>query len=108
MYKGFLKFKNKIACWVSDRKDDIDFLRRDDVSTLFKVLNLISGDRLRVNLCFANLAVRDIKDQYDQIAELKAIFADDLTIEEYDSWVQNVIGWYIDRAMRDCEDLWRI
>lgn len=103
-----LTFKDKIACWVSDRKDDIDFLRRDDVSGLFKFLNILSGDRLRNYVCFANIAVRDVKRYYDQTAELKAVFGDDLTLEEYDGFVQSFLGWHIDKAVRECQDLWQI
>lgn len=98
-----LTLKNKIARWVSDRKDDIDFLRSDNVSTLFKILNILSGDRLRSWLIFAYATVVDIKRAYDDLLEVKEEF-NDISFEEYDSWVETLLEERIDRAVRELKE----
>lgn len=100
--------KEKIMDWAFDHCEWLHFLLRDDVSLRFKVLNLLSGDRLRLCVAFTNVRMHDVKHYYDMIAELKAAFNDDLTLEEYDDWIQNHLGWHIDRAARECQDLWQI
>lgn len=103
-----MNIRAKIANWFSDRRDDLDFLRRRDISLRFKILNILSGDRLRAYLAFAGCAIHDVKRYYDQIAELKSDFGEDLTLADYDGWVRNVIGWHIDKAVRHHDDIWQI
>ena len=100
--------KEKIREWAWGHCEWLHFLLRDDVSARFKILNLLSGGRLRNFTCFACLTVHDVKRYYDMIAELKAEFGDDLTLDEYDGFVTSHLGWQIDRAVRNCDDLWQV
>lgn len=50
-----------MANWLSNLQDDLDFLLRKEVSLRFKILNILSGDKLRNNLAVAMMALHDVK-----------------------------------------------
>lgn len=100
--------KKKIMDWAWGHCEWLHWFLRDDVSMSFKLLNLLSGDRLRNFTSFACMTVHDVKRYYDMIAELKAEYGDDLTLEKYDRFITRELGWHIDRAVRNCDDLWQV
>ena len=99
--------KNKVVCWVSDRIDDIHFLSRKDVSVRFKLLNVLSGDRLRRNMAFPLINLKSAKDLYDEIPEYKSMFDGDDLIPHYE-YIMDCMAWYIERANNDLSDIWQI
>ena len=93
----FEKLKNRM----SDLHDDISFLKREDVSLRFKVLNLLSGDRLRSFLVFPFVNIHDAQRTYNLLPELKA--TGELEQGEYE-WLLDKIMWNVNRAEKDLRD----
>lgn len=96
------KVKNKI----NDLYDDISFLKRKDVSWRFKILNLISGDRLRHDLAITCM-------QFDQRIEWKNGLCEfiekhpDISKEDLISYIK-ACDWRMDRIRKDLWDIWEI
>ena len=44
-----LTFRQKVENWISDRKDEMDILRRKDFSWRFKLATILSNGQLRIN-----------------------------------------------------------
>lgn len=106
-----MTFKQKLCNRVSDLRDDIDFLRRKDVSVRFKVLNIISGDRLRPMVAFAACRTADAKKVFDSIPDYKKMqrefFGGDLSAEDYEAIIARIM-WYVERADKDIRDFWQM
>ena len=97
------KLMNKIGAF----RDDIDFLCRKDISGLFKFLNMLSGDRLRNNLVFANMSARNLKKEYDRLMEFARDYPEEMTAERWERYV-DLLEFDINRVIQDVEDLWTL
>lgn len=62
--------KGKIPNILSDLLDDIHWWKRNDVSFRFKLMNLVSGDRLRLEMASINHALNQVDETYQLIADL--------------------------------------
>ena len=93
------KLQNKLS-------DDISFLKRKDVSWRFKILNLISGDRLRLDLAITCM-------QFDERIKWKNGLYEfmeknpDISKEELISYIK-ACDWRMDRIRKDLWDIWEI
>lgn len=101
-----MTLKDKLMSKLSDIRDDIDFLRRDDVSTLFKVLNIISGDRLRNYVAFAAFGVYQVQMYFEHLEDLKSAYGE-LSADDYEAWA-DVLLWYVNRASKHLDDIWKV
>ena len=85
-----LTIRQRIGNWVSDRKDELDILRRKDFSWRFKLATILTNGQLRMDagsiLYHLNNARIRIKD--GSSAEL--------------------VLWHIDLALKAAEDIWVI
>lgn len=85
-----LTIRQRIGNWVSDRKDELDILRRKDFSWRFKLATILTNGQLRIDtgsiLYHLNNARTRIKDG---------------------SSVELVL-WHLDRASKAAEDIWVI
>ena len=106
-----MTFKQKLCNRISDFRDDIDFLLRKDVSARFKLLNVISGDRLRPMVAFVACRTSDAKKVFDSIPEYKKLqaefFGGELSAEDYDAIIDRIM-WYVERADKDIRDFWEM
>lgn len=93
--------RDRLLNIVSDINDDIHFLKRRDVSLRFKVLNLISGDLLRNYLAVASLNIQQAMQSWERISE------DGIHPEEFGYYL-NDIGWRLNKASKDVEDIWEL
>ena len=84
-------------------KDYINWWKRKDVSLKFKILNMLSGDKLRNYLAFSSL---NLKEALGLSASLPAKF-EDLTDRLYYVTSKEIL-YHINRAIDDYEDIWRI
>ena len=104
-----MTFKQRLCNRISDFRDDVDFLRRKDVSARFKVLNLISGDRLRPMVAFAACWTEYAKNVFDNMTEYKRVqkefFGGELSAEDYEAIIARMM-WYVERADKDIRDFW--
>lgn len=100
-----------VAGWVFNRKDDIDFLRRDDVSTRFKILNLLSGDRLRRVIAFPSLSIRNAIREYNDLPENEelydVLYDGETPADVYKSYLTSIM-WYVNDAKSSLNDIWGI
>lgn len=94
------KFMNK----VSDIRDDIDILLRRDLSLRFRILNLLSGDRIRTDLAVASWQIRDAISVYNTIPEHKALCDGEMSAEDYEHIIDRMM-WYIKRADKNIKDI---
>lgn len=101
-----MTLKDKLMSKLSDIRDDIDFLRRDDVSTLFKVLNIISGDRLRNYVAFAAFSMHQVKTYFDNLEEWKSS-QEQVSADVYQKWA-DMVSWHVDRAYKNVDDIWLV
>lgn len=62
-----IKIKTKIVNFFSNLKDDFDFWKRKDVSLRFKILNMLSGDRLRIGVAFPAMCIRGLQTDYAEL-----------------------------------------
>ncbi len=97
--------KIKFLNLLSGFHDDIDFLRRKDVSGLFKFLNILSGDRLRYAVVIAGACAYNTRQYFDGINDMTCL--DDLTVEHYKTWAEHV-SWYLKREALRISDIYRI
>ena len=100
-----LSRKTRIMNWFGARQDDINFLLRKDVSVRFKILNILSGDRLRSFLVFPALELADARRTYDDLPEIKAIFEGENLEDHYEHLIYRIM-WFVDRAYDDLHDMW--
>lgn len=84
-------------------KDYINWWKRKDVSLKFKILNMLSGDKLRKYLAFSSL---NLKEALGFSASLPAKFED--FTERFYYVASNEILYHINMAIDDYEDIWRI
>lgn len=97
--------KTKVLNQLSNLEDDIAFLRRKDVSWLFKFLNILSGDRLRHAVVIAGLTAYNTRQYLDGIKDMTCY--DDIPIEYYKSSVDRV-SWFLKREALRISDIYRI
>lgn len=95
------KLQNKF----SDLHDDISFLKRKDVSWRFKILNVLSGDRLRLAIAIPCMNLDSLIDHYNDIYEFKEKYnADPNDVVEYCKGLDHEMG----RLKKDLWDIWQI
>ncbi|MBP5597128.1 MAG: hypothetical protein J6Y02_17230 [Pseudobutyrivibrio sp.] len=86
--------------------DDISFLKRKDVSWRFKILNLISGDRLRlemaINCMNADQSIEWLDEFYKFIEKYPDTSKEDLV-----SYMK-ACDWRIRGMKKDLWDIWEI
>lgn len=99
-------FLEKVRNKLSDLGDDISFLKRKDVSWRFKILNLISGDRLRfemaINCMNADQAIKGLKDFYELIEK----YPD--TSKEVVNYFKAANDWNLKQLKKDLWGIWDI
>lgn len=95
------KLQNKF----SDLHDDISFLKRKDVSWRFKILNVLSGDRLRLAIAIPCMKLDNLIDHHNDIYEFK---------EKYNTDPNDLVEYYkgldreMDRLKKDFWDIWQL
>ena len=95
------KLQNKL----SDLHDDISFFKRKDVSWRFKILNVLSGDRLRLAIAIPCMQLDSLIEQHNDIYEFK---------EKHNADPNDVVEYYksldqrMDRLKKDLWDIWQI
>lgn len=95
------KLQNKF----SDLHDDISFLKRKDVSWRFKILNVLSGDRLRLAIAIPCMNLDSLIDHHNDIYEFKEKYnADPNDVVEYFKGLDHEMG----RLKKDLWDIWQI
>lgn len=85
-----LTIRQRIGNWVSDRKDELDILRRKDFSWRFKLATILTNGQLRIDtgsiLYHLDKASRYIENGYSSELAL----------------------WHIERAKKAANDIWII
>jgi len=99
--------KKRFMNWAFCYCPSLHFLLRDDVSVRFKIANLITGDRLRPAVAFANMAAKTAKKRYDEFAEIKGLCNDEITCEEYKTAI-GALRFYIDKVASEVQDIWTL
>lgn len=99
-------FLEKVRNKLSDLGDDISFLKRKDVSWRFKILNLISGDRLRlemaINCMNADQVIEGVKDIYEFIEKYP-----DTSKETIVNYLKGN-DWNLKQLKKDLWGIWEI
>ena len=99
-------FLEKVRNKLSDLGDDISFLKRKDVSWRFKILNLISGDRLRFDLAISCMDIHQSTEWLDNFYEFVEQYPD-TSKEEIISFLK-ACEWRVRRVNKDLLDIWKI
>ena len=95
------KLQNKL----SDLYYDISFLKRKDVSWRFKILNVLSGDRLRLAIAIPCMQLDSLIEQHNDIYEFKEKYsADPNDVVEY----YKGLDWKMGSLKKDLLDIWQI
>ena len=96
-----------IMNWISDRRDDVSFWLRKDVSFMFKVLNAVSGDRLRLYVAFACMRADALREEYDDLVKKSNDMSKPMTREEYNTRIA-FLDYYIKDIQKEVNDLFQI
>ena len=96
-----------ITNWISDRIDDVSFWLRKDVSFMFKILNAVSGDRLRLYVAFACMRADALRDEYERIVKKANDMTQSMTREEYNARL-GFLDYYITDIEKEVNDLFKI
>ena len=59
--------RSKWLDFVDSLKCDIGFLKRKDVSWRFKILNILSGDRLRFACALSYMRSHEVQNKYEEV-----------------------------------------
>ena len=102
-----ISVKDKVEVWFFDRECDIDFLRRKDVSLRFKILNLLSGDKLRPLMAFPTIHISDAIRAYNKVPEYAALYDGELIAEDYEYIIHRIM-WEVTKAKECLDDVWMI
>ena len=96
------KIQNKL----SDLHDDICFLYRKEVSWRFKILNILSGDRLRFDIACTLASINELKTNYEH--KLSLIETNkDISKEELILYYKS-LDWKIKRVRNEIIDIWEL
>ena len=95
----------KLSNRINNMRFDLEFLRRKDVSLRFKILNILSGDRLRPAVAFVAARISDVIRNYNYIAEYKAL-NDGVLDEAGAEYIIDMMHFYAEHAAKDVSDIW--
>lgn len=100
-----MTIKEKLQNKLSDLHDDVDFLKRKDVSWRFKILNFLSGDILRNYLAFTCIDMDALIERYTDIAECQEKYgiAPEDTVQYYKN-----LDIYMNHVKKNLWDIWKI
>ena len=100
-----MTIKEKLQNKLSDLHDDLDFLKRKDISWRFKILNFLSGDILRNYLAVTCAEMDDLIRRHKDIAEYQEKYgiAPEETVEYYKD-----LDYKMERVKKDLWDIWQI
>lgn len=98
-----MTFKENLANKLSDLKDDLHFLKRKDVSWRFKILNLLSGDRLRFNLMCLSLDLNRTSEHLNTVDRNISIIDEPIAENGI-----KVLQKDLKRLDSDINDIWKL
>ena len=100
-----MTIKEKLQNKLSDLHDDLDFLKRKDISWRFKILNFLSGDILRNYLAITCIGMDTLMQHYADIVEYQEKYG--IAPEEIVQYYKN-LDIYINHVKKDLLDIWQI
>ena len=100
--------KDKIEELFGDISDYLHWWKRKDVSLRFKILNLLSGDRLRLEIAFPAMDAKDLKDEWNWIFDPRLEINWENPSEDDIKMILSSykhLEWRIDRIRKDLLDV---
>ena len=99
---GIVRGTWKVVVWYINEHIEIArfFLPKKDVSWLFKILNFISCDKLRLAVAIVAHHIRELREDYRRFTDLEYH-----TVEEYRGFIKR-LGKRLDRIESRMKNLW--
>ena len=95
--------KERILNELADLKSELHWWTRNDVSFKFKIMNLISGDRLRVQVASTNHNL----DQIQEMLDKASAYENKYTCEDYRR-ILRAISMYKRHAQARTREIWTL
>ncbi len=100
-----MKVFQKLMNVVSDIRDDIKTLSNRELSPRFRFLNLLSGDRLRVELAFAQCHINDAEENLRDLSD--RFGGDDAPTPADIEYDVTAALWHLRRARKNLQEIGR-